>query len=105
VAWANLFARDGPRNNTGKLLLAHATPKIRCDKALAFHPDLDEGYSLFHDVDDPENELHSTRPPETKVTVTDFLTCGRWMRVRPERRTGVGICVRRVIGKKQLAYK
>jgi len=25
VAWANLFARDCPRNNTGKLLLAHGT--------------------------------------------------------------------------------
>ncbi len=25
VAWANLFARDCPRNNMGKLLLAYAT--------------------------------------------------------------------------------
>jgi len=34
VAWANLFARDCPASNTGKLLIAHATRKTRCDKAL-----------------------------------------------------------------------
>ncbi len=38
VAWANLFARDCPASNTGKLLLAHATQKTKYDKAREFAP-------------------------------------------------------------------
>jgi len=34
VAWANLFARGFSENSTGKLLLAHATRKYKCDTAL-----------------------------------------------------------------------
>ncbi len=29
VGQANLFARGGPKNNTGKLLLAHATRSLK----------------------------------------------------------------------------